>query len=87
MKLRIIEIIQYPGAKGKNNQHSNYFIIEQKHLFRWKQIKVIDIHESTKSYHSYLDAEKDIYENYMNRWGECIKNGNVYTWKPYSFWG
>lgn len=83
MKLRIIEIIQYPGQI----KSLSYFIIEQKHLFRWKQIEIIDIHKSTKSYHSYLDAEKDIYENYMNRWGECIKNGNVYTWKPYSFWG
>lgn len=81
MKLRIIEIIKNPGS-----DHNNYFIIERKRFFWWRQIEVIDIHKSTKEYKSYEYAEKDIYENYMNKWGRCIKNGNVYTWDPFSYW-
>ena len=81
-KFRIVEVISNSG----HSDRKGYWIVEQKKWFGWREIGCI---EGPKyrciTHNSYKDAELYLLEKYTGH-GECRVYGNVYVYKPYTYY-
>jgi hypothetical protein len=79
MKLRIIEEITESGSKERKNK----FKIQIKTFWGWKNLQNSDgISYIDIEFVKYKDAEDYMYDKIF-RFGETIKNGNLYKYSEY----
>ena len=85
MKFRIVKLVHVVNEIGvANGRCEKEFIIEKKNFWGWKEIFGYEIKPKRISYKTYEDAESYMMSNYMGH-GICTINGDVYTYKPYSY--
>jgi hypothetical protein len=85
MKFRIVQLVHSVNEIGMaNGRYKKEFIIEKKNFWGWKEIFGYEIKPKRIPYKTYEDAESYMMSNYMGH-GICTINGNVYTYKPYSY--
>jgi len=81
-KYRIVEVIKNSGHADRKG----YWIVEQKKWFGWVEIYHNEGPRSKIVQHeSYKDAELYLLEKYTGH-GECKVYGNVYVYKPYTYY-
>ena len=81
-KFRIVEVISNSGHADRKG----YWIVEQKKWFGWTEIYHNEGPNSKSVVHeSYKDAELYLLEKYTGH-GECRVFGNVYVYKPYTYY-
>jgi hypothetical protein len=81
-KFRIVEVISNSG----HSDRKGYWIVEQKKWFGWTEIYHNEGPNSKSVVHeSYKDAELYLLEKYTGH-GECRVFGNVYVYKPYTYY-
>jgi len=81
-KYRIVEVISKSGQLDRKG----HWIIEQKKWFGWTEIYHNEGPRFKPVQHnSYEDAELYLLEKYTGH-GECRVFGNVYVYKPYTYY-
>ena len=82
IKFRIVEVIEKSGHADRKG----YWIVEQKKWFGWGEIFNNEGPKSKSIEHnSYEDAKLYLLEKYTGH-GECRVFGNVYVYKPYTYY-
>ena len=81
-KFRIVEVISNSG----HSDRKGYWIVEQKKWFGWVEIYHNEGPRFKPVQHnSYEEAELYLLEKYTGH-GECRVFGNVYVYKPYTYY-